>query len=121
GSRRAFFEPSPRDKPWGISGLGPPKLFFQGRKFLQICNEDLLDSPRMTRTTFALVAVLSLFGSLLPAAETFPIFSTNATWRLFKGRTEASSPDITSWRSNTFNDVAFTNAVAPFTYGEGYA
>ncbi|HEY0549299.1 MAG TPA: CotH kinase family protein, partial [Verrucomicrobiae bacterium] len=75
----------------------------------------------MTRTKLALVAFLFVCSGVLRAAETFPIFSTNATWRLFKGRAEASTPDITTWRSNSFNDVAFVNAAAPFTYGEaGY-
>ncbi len=80
----------------------------------------LLSSSRMTQTAPAIVAILLAFSGVLHAAETFPIFSTNATWRLFKGRAEASTPNITSWRSNTFNDAAFTNAAAPFSYGESY-
>jgi hypothetical protein len=75
----------------------------------------------MTQTASAIVAILLAFSGVLSAAETFPIFSTNATWRLFKGRAEASTPNITTWRSNTFNDVSFVDAAAPFTYGEGYA
>jgi len=39
---------------------------------------------------------------------------------MFKGRTEASSPDVTTWRTVGFNDVAFADAPAPFSYGEGY-
>ncbi len=74
----------------------------------------------MTRTAFALVVFLLASSATLHAAEVVPIFSTNATWRLFKGRDEASLPDITTWRSNTFNDVSFIDAAAPFTYGEGY-
>src|SRR5262245_27496165 len=74
----------------------------------------------MTHVSLALTAVLCLSSALLPSAQSAPLFPTNATWRLFKGRTEASSPDVAAWRSNNFNDVAFTNAQAPFTYGEGY-
>lgn len=56
----------------------------------------------------------------LSAATSFDLISTNAAWRLFKGRTEASTPDLGAWRTNGFNDATFTNAQAPFTYGEGY-
>ena len=80
----------------------------------------MIGSAPMTRTKLTLVALLLACANLLEAAETFPIFSTNATWRLFKGRAEASTPDITAWRSNTFNDATFTNAAAPFSYGENY-
>ena len=65
-----------------------------------------------------LVVLALLFCTL--ATNAVELCPTNATWRLFKGRTEASSPDLTAWRSNSFNDLAFANAVAPFTYGESY-
>jgi len=38
---------------------------------------------------------------------------TNANWRLFKGQTEASTPDTTAWRGVNFNDAAFADAPAP--------
>ncbi len=75
----------------------------------------------MIRFFLALVALF--WGTsvlIVQAAQPLPLVGTNSTWRLFKGRAEASTPDITAWRSNSFNDVAFTNAPAPFTYGEGY-
>src|SRR5207247_6031407 len=37
-------------------------------------------------------------------------------WRLFKGRTEASTPDTTAWRRLNFVDSAFVDAPAPFWY-----
>ena len=46
------------------------------------------------------------------------LVDTNATWRLFKGRTEASSPDLTAWRGRNFDDAAFTDAPGPFWYGD---
>jgi hypothetical protein len=55
---------------------------------------------------------------LLLAAESQAalIFSTNATWRFFKGRMEASTPDTTAWRRFDFADSAFIDAPAPFWY-----
>ena len=74
----------------------------------------------MTQYFLTLGVLLSAFVASISSANAASLVATNATWRLFKGRTEASSPDLTAWRTNGFNDAAFTNAVAPFTYGEGY-
>jgi len=57
------------------------------------------------------------------ASATFPapatqIFNTGATWKLFKGRSEASTPDTTAWRGINFNDASFTSAPAPFWFGD---
>ena len=49
------------------------------------------------------------------------LIATNATWKLRKGTAEASSPDVTAWRSLAFSDAAWTNAVAPVYYGESVA
>src|ERR1043165_7496267 len=45
------------------------------------------------------------------------IFDRGATWRWRPGVAEASTP-IDAWRSRTFNDPQFTNAPAPFWYGD---
>ncbi len=74
----------------------------------------------MTHAIVAFLALLSASCVLLQSAELVPLVSTNASWALFKGRTEVTLPDITAWRTNGFNDAAFTNTPAPFTYGEGY-
>jgi len=66
---------------------------------------------------FALLIFLSSLS--LRSAEHVSIFSSNAIWRLFEGRTEASSP-IEAWRTNDFDDSAFVSAPAPFFYGETY-
>ncbi|HKX63122.1 MAG TPA: lamin tail domain-containing protein, partial [Verrucomicrobiae bacterium] len=42
----------------------------------------------------------------------------NSIWRLKKGTTEASTPDITAWRAAGFNDAGFADAAAPFWYGD---
>src|SRR3954447_23933686 len=42
--------------------------------------------------------------------------TTNASWKLFKGRSEASSPDATAWRLPAFNDASWTDAPAPIYY-----
>jgi hypothetical protein len=73
----------------------------------------------MTHSAIALTALLLASPFLVPAAEVVPLISTNANWRMFKGRTEASAP-VSAWREIGFNDAAFTNTPAPFTYGEGY-
>jgi len=46
------------------------------------------------------------------------LFNTNATWKYFKGRTEASTPDTTAWRNANFDETSFTTAPAPFWYGD---
>src|SRR2546428_13659141 len=45
------------------------------------------------------------------------IFSaTDATWKLFKGLSEASSPDPAAWRQAAFDDTSWAVAPAPFYY-----
>jgi hypothetical protein len=45
----------------------------------------------------------------------------SSSWKYFKGRTEASSPDTAAWRLATFSDVAWLSGNAPFYYGEAIA
>jgi hypothetical protein len=71
----------------------------------------------MTQKTF--VATALLCSCLFAQSAEISFFSTNATWRWLRGTTEASSPDLGAWRSNSFNDVTFADAPAPFSYGEG--
>jgi hypothetical protein len=61
---------------------------------------------------------LALLLGLTAPAEAEVIFSTNAPWKLFKGRSEASTPDTTAWRTIGFDDAAWTPAPAPFWYGD---
>ncbi len=61
-----------------------------------------------------LLAVLVLAATVLPASAT-NLVATNSTWKYFKGRSEASSPS-TAWRTNGFNDSAWTLAQEPFYY-----
>jgi hypothetical protein len=70
----------------------------------------------MTQKTF--VAMALLCSCLFAQSADISFFSTNATWRWLRGTAEASSPDISSWRSNSFNDAAFADAPAPFWYGD---
>jgi hypothetical protein len=60
---------------------------------------------------------LALLVSVLPA-QAASLFSTNTTWKYFKGRSEASSP-VDAWRSRTFNDSGWASGDSPFHYGEG--
>jgi hypothetical protein len=64
-----------------------------------------------------LTAVLLLFAA---HAEAALIFNTNATWKLFKGRSEASTPNTTAWRNIVFDDSAWTTSPASFYYGEPF-
>lgn len=66
----------------------------------------------ITRVVFLWTLCCTLTAS---AAQLFP---TNSTWRWLKGRSEASSPDITAWRAPGFADTAFTTAPAPFWFGD---
>jgi len=70
----------------------------------------------MTQKTF--VALALICSALITQAAEISIFSTNATWRWLRGTSEASAPDASSWRSNSFNDAAFAPAPAPFWYGD---
>ncbi len=56
--------------------------------------------------------------TLVFSAHSASLFSTNSTWRLFRGTNEASLPDTSAWRSNNFNDISFVDAPAPFWYGD---
>ena len=51
-----------------------------------------------------------------PATADVLFFPTNATWRMFKGLSEASAPDAAAWRQLDFNDAAWPLAPAPFYY-----
>ena len=73
--------------------------------------------PRpMKRHLLPLLLLLAICVSETRAV-TVTLVTANDTWRFAKGLTEASTP-IDAWRSNTFNDVAFSNAPAPFWYGD---
>jgi len=62
------------------------------------------------------LAVLGLFLAFAAPVHSALLFNTNATWKYFKGRTEASTPDRTAWRGVNFDDAAFTVSPAPFWY-----
>ncbi len=47
------------------------------------------------------------------------LVQSNANWLFVKGTNEASSP-ISLWRTNGFDDSAWSNAPAPFYYGDAY-
>ena len=69
------------------------------------------------------LVVLALVASWVAtfSASAVEIFSTNSVWRFRKGNTEASAP-ASAWRLLSFNDTAggFTDANAPFWYGDAY-
>lgn len=71
----------------------------------------------MRRTSCFLLGLLWVLSAApSPAAL---LFNTNATWNLFKGRTEASTPDTTAWRRLDFDDSSWIqNAPSPFWYGD---
>ena len=58
-----------------------------------------------------------LLGCIL-STQAALLSPTNATWRFQRGLTEASTPDLAAWRGSNFVDNAFSNAPAPFWYGD---
>src|SRR5262245_46292254 len=70
----------------------------------------------MSRIRFVLIGLtLALVSAPTEAAL---LFNTNATWNLFKGRSEASTPDTPAWRQLTFDDSAWVPSPSPFWYGD---
>lgn len=51
-------------------------------------------------------------------AQPIPLVPTNAVWRLFKGTAEPSPANLPAWRTASFADTPWTEARAPFWYGE---
>ncbi|HYV34186.1 MAG TPA: Ig-like domain-containing protein, partial [Gemmataceae bacterium] len=47
------------------------------------------------------------------------LIQSNSVWRFVKGTREASTP-TDAWRRNDFNDSGWSNAPAPFYYGDPY-
>ncbi len=72
----------------------------------------------MRRSCCILVGLLCLLSGALSSRAAL-LFNTNATWNLFKGRQEASSPDPAAWRQLDFNDASWVQqAPSPFWYGD---
>ena len=70
----------------------------------------------LLKNGFLIIAAILCATALPGRATDFGVFSTNENWRLLKGTVEASTPDTSAWRSNAFNDAAFTTVPAPFWY-----
>jgi hypothetical protein len=70
-----------------------------------------------SKVLLAALAFFSASSLLLQSAEEVRLVQSNDVWRLLVGYSEASSPDITAWRSNSFDDAVFIDAPAPFTVG----
>jgi hypothetical protein len=47
------------------------------------------------------------------------LIQSNSTWRFVKGLAEPSDP-VSAWRQRTYNDSAWSNAPAPFYFGDPY-
>lgn len=69
------------------------------------------------RWTAGLLLAVVGFTALLRgvAGELVP---SQASWRIFPGRSEASTPDRTAWRQPAFDDSSWAAGPAPFFYGE---
>jgi len=61
------------------------------------------------------VPMLLALATQITSAGVF-FTTTNTTWKLWKGTSEASSPDPTAWREPLFNDANWVSAPAPFYY-----
>src|SRR5215204_7003078 len=70
----------------------------------------------MRRTDSVLIGLL--LALFVAPADAALLFNTNATWNLFRGRTEASTPDPAAWRQLDFNDSSWTPSSMPYWYGD---
>jgi hypothetical protein len=70
----------------------------------------------MTRHVWAILWVALTLS--VTSSHAALIFNTNATWKYFKGRSEASTPNIAAWREINFDDSSWLTGPAPFYYGE---
>ena len=66
---------------------------------------------------FTRLLLLGILCFVVPS-QAATLVSSDSNWRFLRGTTEASSPDITAWRSAGFNDASFADAPAPFWYGD---
>lgn len=69
----------------------------------------------MRRYVLALLGLMLAFAAPTQAAL---LFNTNATWKYFKGRSEASTPNTAAWRGIIYDDSSWLSGAAPFYYGE---
>jgi|GEM_PF-723603 len=76
--------------------------------------------PRSLRSAVLLCFLLWLAGSSTANGETI-LGLTGTTWKLLKGRTEASAPDATAWRARGFNDSSWSDAPAPIYFTQAPA
>jgi hypothetical protein len=68
------------------------------------------------RTTRLILTVWTL--ALAGQVQAALIFNSDASWRYFKGRSEASTPNTAAWRNVVFDDSAWLSGTAPLYYGE---
>src|SRR5439155_3281523 len=76
----------------------------------------LTSAPTILKYALTRLLLAAVLLAETGSVEAGLIFNTNANWRLFKGRTEASTPDTTAWRRLNFVDSSFVDARAPFWY-----
>jgi hypothetical protein len=63
------------------------------------------------------ISIVALFAAAVVfSAHGKSIFSTDSTWKYFKGYSEASTPDTTAWRNIGFDDSSWLVGEAPFFY-----
>ena len=65
----------------------------------------------------SLLLALGLPGAL-QGQELVRLVATNATWKYWKGTSEASLPDTTAWRKGGFSDTDWRVGPATFFYGQ---
>ncbi len=87
------------------------------KKLLDGCVRGTRGNVGRRRDLWAALTACLLLGPSWDVLAT-ELVSTNAVWRYFKGKTEASLPDEAAWRSRAFNDSNWLTGAAPFYYGE---
>src|SRR5436190_18703206 len=63
---------------------------------------------------------LLLLGAFCFCSDAAVLISSGDSWKFFKGRSEASTPDATGWRQLLFLDGSWAVSPAPFYYGETF-
>lgn len=92
----------------------PPNRFNPSTPFNPV--NDRTASHRLARWPVAVLLGLALLGASA-RGQGLTLVATNAVWKYFKGRSEASSP-VSAWREVGFNDASWPSGAAAFYYGE---
>jgi hypothetical protein len=73
------------------------------------------NAPHLVCSALSRLIVFFAFVASLARADV--VIPTNSVWSFFRGTNEASQPNPTEWRTNTFDDSSWEVGQAPFYFG----